>query len=307
MKTIGITGSAGLIGTALLLRLRDRGYRVVPFDLHIPAAHAGHGDVLDRRRVQRLADACDGIVHLAAVSRVILGERDPQLCWATNVLGTQRVLDAALAASHRPWVIFASSREVYGQAQALPVAEDAPLCPVNVYGRSKVEAEHRVIEARARGLRTAILRFSNVYGSTHDHADRVVPAFARAAARGTTLRVDGSQHLFDFTHLSDTVAAILATLLRVEQGEALPPIHILTGRGTTLGDLAALAIAAGGKRSGYIEAPARSYDVARFVGDPTRAKQRLGFCASVSIAQGVARLVQAFADSAHSTAIETGL
>lgn len=307
MKTIGITGSEGLIGTALLLLLRSRGYRTVPFDLRIPAAHAGHGDVLDRIAVRQLAAACDGVVHLAAVSRVIHGELEPQRCWETNVMGTQTVLDAALAASHRPWLIFASSREVYGQAFSLPVKEVAPLCPVNVYGRSKVEAERRVIEACERGLRTAILRFSNVYGSTHDHADRVVPAFARAAAFGETLRVDGSQHLFDFTHLSDTVAGILAAIQRIEQGEALPPIHILTGRGTTLGDLAALAIAAGGNRSHCIEAPARSYDVARFVGDPSQAMQRLGFRARVSIAQGIARLVHSFADGSRSVAMETGV
>lgn len=307
MKTIGITGSEGLIGTALLLLLRSRGYRTASFDLRIPAARAGHGDVLDQKAVRQLAGACDGVVHLAAVSRVIHGERDPQRCWKTNVMGTQAVLDAAFAAAHRPWVIFASSREVYGQADSLPVGEDAPLRPVNVYGRSKVEAERRVIEARERGLRTAILRFSNVYGSAHDHPDRVVPAFARAAAFGETLRVDGSQHLFDFTHLSDTVAGILAAIQRIEQGEALPPIHILTGHGTSLGDLAALAIAAGGKRSHCVEAPARIYDVARFVGDPTLAKQRLGFRARVSIAQGIARLVHSFAAGGRSTTMETGV
>jgi nucleoside-diphosphate-sugar epimerase len=72
------------------------------------------------------------------------------------------------------------------------VAEDAPLSPRNVYARSKVAVEQLTEEARERGMIAAVVRFSNVFGDTEDHADRVVPAFARAAAAGGTVRVDGS-------------------------------------------------------------------------------------------------------------------
>lgn len=298
-----MTGSAGLIGKGLAPVLRSRGYRLRCLDLRQPPGHPGRGNVLDASAVRRLVDGCDGIVHLAAVSRVVLGERDPALCWSTNVLGTQAVLDAALASERRPWVLFASSREVYGQARELPVSEDCPLQPMNVYGRSKAEAEARLFDASAKGLRTAILRLSNVYGSTDDHPDRVVPAFARAASFGLPLRVDGSEHLFDFTHLSDTVAGIMAAIDQLEQSVPLPPVHLLTGQGTTLGELAALAIRAGGFRSSRTEAPARSYDVARFVGNPGRAYAVLGFRAQVSIAQGMMWLVREFASSCESVAL----
>jgi nucleoside-diphosphate-sugar epimerase len=294
MNTVGITGSEGLIGSALQSALRAKGVTVRRFDLCLPPGSEGQGNVLDREAVSRMVASCDGVVHLAAVSRVVLGERDPGLCWATNVLGTQTVLDACLAAEHRPWLLFASSREVYGQADRLPVAEDTPLRPVNIYGRSKVEAEKRVLAARGAGLRNAILRFSNVYGSTHDHVDRVVPAFARAAALGQPLRIDGCDHLFDFTHLLDTIAGIVATIERLAAGRTLPPLHLLTGHGTTLGELALLALRAGDSRSACSEAPPRRYDVARFVGDPTRARSLLGFAAQITIADGMSRLVQSF-------------
>ena len=80
----------------------------------------------------------------------------------------------------------------------LPVSETVPLLPLNVYAKSKIAAEQSVEQYRAQGLQTAVLRFSNVYGSIHDYADRVIPAFCRAAAFGGTIRIDGSDNIFDF-------------------------------------------------------------------------------------------------------------
>lgn len=296
MTTIGITGSEGLIGTALTKALLDRGIVVRRLDLRVPIGQPGRGDVLDRESVEMLARNCDGVVHLAAVSRVIWGEHDPRLCWDTNVIGTQNVIEACIAHRRRPWLLLASSREVYGQASSLPVSEDAPLAPLNVYGRSKVEAEQRLEAARGRGLSTAVLRFSNVYGDIQDHADRVIPAFALASALGETLRIDGPDHLFDFTHLADTVRGVLAVMERLSQGAQLPPIQLVTGEGTSLRQLADLAVTAGCGRSRIVYAPPRSYDVARFVGDPSLAQRLLGFRTQISLTQGLAALVAAFSE-----------
>ena len=149
-------------------------------------------------------------MHLAAVSRVIWAERAPEDCRSTNIGGLRRVLEVAFEQPVPPWVIFASSREVYGQPRPLPGTEDTPLSPVNLYGRSKVEGERLVEEARASGLRTAAVRLSNVYGSALDHADRVVPAFVWAAVQGNAIRIDGAECTFDFTHIDDTVRGMVA-------------------------------------------------------------------------------------------------
>lgn len=195
----------------------------------------------------------------------------------------------------RPWVLFASSREVYGQAPALPVADDAPLAPVNIYGRSKTAAEALCLSARGAGQQLAIARLSNVYGSTRDHADRVVPCFAARAAKGLPIRVEGREHTFDFTHVTDTVRGLRAMIRLLSGGErALPPLHLLTGVPTTLGELADLARAAALGRSPIVEAPPRSFDVARFYGDPRRAQELLEFSAQVSVREGVLRLVNEF-------------
>ena len=300
MRRVLITGGEGLVGSALAAALRAGGTAVESLDLSLPRGHPGRADVLDGRRVGGLVDGCGGIVHLAAVSRVVWAETDPERCWQTNVEGTANVLRAALGAAARPWVLFASSREVYGEPDRLPVGEDAELRPVNVYGRSKVEGERLVGAARTAGLRTAVVRFSNVYGSTRDHPDRVIPAFARGAVEGADLRVDGSGATFDFTHLDDTVAGVLGVIAALQAGAAeLPAIHFCTGRATTLGALARLANRLGGGRARIVETPARAYDVARFVGDPRRAAAVLGWRAKVDLAAGVRRLMDDFGAAAR--------
>lgn len=296
MRMILVTGSEGVIGTSLSRALSASGFAVRCCDIRYPVGHAERVNILDLHALTSIARNCVGIVHLAAVSRVVWGERNPGLCWRTNAEGTQNVLRAALEQENPPWVIFASSREVYGQAVQLPASEDSLLKPVNIYGRAKVAAEHAVGEAREVGLRTAILRLSNVYGSITDHPDRVVPAFARGAALGIPLRVDGSGHTFDFTHLDDAVRGIVAVIEALEAGESrLPPIHLVTGWPTTLGQLAKLANAAGGNRSEIVEAPPRSFDVSHFYGNPARAKELLDWSASVPIEDGIRQLVEAFA------------
>lgn len=295
MKTIAITGSEGLIGQALVSALQSHGYQLRRFDLRLPVGHPGRGNVLDAGAVARLVADCDGVIHLAAVSRVIWGERDPELCWATNVDGLRNVLDAAHRQPRRPWVIFASSREVYGQPSVLPASEETPREPVNIYGRSKVMGEQLMEAARLDGLRASVIRLSNVYGSTADHADRVVPAFARAAVLGRSLRVEGADHTFDFTHISDVAQGIVALVSCLNEGQSTPPpIHFLTGEPTTLGQLAQMAIEAAESRATVEFVSPRSFDVARFYGTPARAKEILGWSARVSLRVGLTQLIHDF-------------
>jgi nucleoside-diphosphate-sugar epimerase len=294
LTAILVTGSSGLIGAALSSALSARGYDVRAMDIRKQPAADKRGDVRDFEQVLDGVSGCRGIIHLAAVSRVAWGERDPQRCQAVNVQGTANVIRAALTGPTRPWIVFASSREVYGEPASLPVSEDHPLRPMNVYARSKARGEELMDQAREAGLATATVRFSNVYGSVHDHADRVVPAFCRGAAAGGELVVCGLEHVFDFTHLKDTVRGLFAIVQALEDGETLPAIHLVSGVGTTLAQLAALANRAGGQRARIVDAPERDYDVARFVGDPERAQRLLGWRATITIEEGVRDLVGKF-------------
>lgn len=288
-----ITGSNGLIGAALSSKLVERGHVVRGFDIVRSAAE----DVRDPDALAAAMAGVEGIVHLAAVSRVAWAQADPALTEAVNVTALRSLLAAAHAQAHRPWVIFASSREVYGDPTALPVREDAPLSPLNVYARSKVAGETMMADAREAGLQANIVRFSNAYGSVDDHADRVVPAFARAAAVGDGLRVDGAGNMFDFVHIDDAAEGLAMHVAATRAGEILPPIHFATGHGTTLGALADLAADQSGQALVVEHATPRNYDVAHFVGDPARAQDLLGWRARIDIETGFAGLVAAYADA----------
>lgn len=293
-RRILITGSEGLVGTALRARLVALGYEVAGLDLR--AAGVEFGDVRDAARLAMALRGCVGVVHLAAVSRVVWGERDPDRCWDTNVGGVRNLLLATTACAPPPWVLFASSREVYGQADELPVTESAPLRPMNVYARTKVAGEALIADAQARGTVAAIVRLSNVYGSPTDHVDRVVPAFVRAALSHQPMRVEGSGGVFDFTHVDDVSDGLARVVRALERGtQVLPPVHLLTGVSTTLGDLAETVTAVVGDADPppWVEAPARTFDVARFVGDPARAATLYQWRATIALREGVARLAAA--------------
>lgn len=282
-----VTGSHGLIGKAVCGRLVRAHNRVLFADLRASNAF----DICDSNKMEIAASQVTGIIHLAAVSRVIDAERDPDLCHSVNVDGTRQILQVALKSKLKPWFIYASSREVYGHQHDKVVHEDFDLAPVNIYGRSKLGAERLVAEAREDGLKTAILRFSGVYGALNDHADRVVPAFVAAALRGGVLRVDGPDCAFDFTHIDDVASGVLAVADQLAAGEQrLPPIHFVSGRRTSLKALAECAIAAGNGRGRFVVAPPRNFDVHEFVGDPTRARALLGWQTTVALEEGLSKL-----------------
>jgi nucleoside-diphosphate-sugar epimerase len=291
MQRILVTGDRGLIGTVLTRRLQEAGHEVIGCDV----AGDEIRDVIDAKSVDALVATCTGVVHLAAVSRVILGEREPARCHLVNVQGTRNVLSAAarIGARH-PWILYGSSREVYGQAERLPVRESAPLRPMNVYARSKADAEKLVIASREEaGLKTSIIRFSNVYGSVSDHSDRVVPAFARLASQDRVLIVAGNRTILDFTHVEDVAEGLLKIIEVLSSGETLPTLHFVSGQGTMLTELAAMAIELAGKGRVEIAEP-RSYDVESFVGDPIQVDHILGWRTTIPLRAGVGRLIDLF-------------
>lgn len=296
MARLLITGSSGLIGRALRRVLRSAGHEVVGFDV---AASPGHPDFGDSRSATTLAAAaagCRGIVHLAAIARVGASAADPALCRSVNVGGVRAVLDAARRLPEQPFVLLASSREVYGEPALLPVVETSPFAPINVYGRSKAAAERLVEHARERGQHTQIARYANVYGCVDDHPDRVVPAFTRAAAEGGLMHVRGAANAFDFTHVEDVArgtARLVEALLAGERD--LPPVQFVTGEPTTLGALARLAHRLGSSRARLVEEPTVGGTVARFWGNPARARRLLGWEASTTLETGLQAMIDGFA------------
>ncbi len=285
-----VTGSEGLIGRHLTKRLKDSGLPVRRFDIRRSARE-------DTRNPEAVAGALSGVtgvVHLAAVSRVIWGERDPQLCWRVNVDATKGLLQACIDGA-RPWLIFASSREVYGQARRLPVKEDDALLPLNTYARSKCEGERLVVAAGSSGILTNIVRFSSVYGCPHDHEDRVAMAFARTAATGGVMSLEGGSTTLDFTSIVDVIDGLFRLVQSTIERERFPPIHFVSGRGTTLRELAETAAKFARKEVALKETAPRSFDVSTFVGNPDRAERLLRWRAQADFETEMSKLIELLA------------
>ncbi|MEO6092395.1 MAG: NAD(P)-dependent oxidoreductase [Novosphingobium sp.] len=285
-----VTGSAGLVGTPLVSRLRMLGHEVIEVDVRSAAADAL--DFRDERCEQLLASGANGVIHLAAVSRVAWGETDPELCQAINVDGTEQLLSRQQRMAPGAWFLFASSREVYGDPASELVRESDPLRPVNHYGRSKLEGERAVTRARQTGLITATARLCSVYGGREDHPDRVVPALLWRALQGEPLVLTGGDAYFDFVHVDDVVSGILRIVEMLATGEReLPTIHLATGWKTSLRQLARLVVQAAGSTSAIDEVVARNFDVSGFCGEPELAAQVLGWHARTTLEHGLSTLV----------------
>ncbi|MCB1119542.1 MAG: NAD(P)-dependent oxidoreductase [Chlamydiia bacterium] len=288
-----ITGSEGLIGKKLAVYLRKKGYFVVGLDLRDPE------NPQDVRNAS--FPEVKGVIHLAAVSRVIWGEEDPEKCYRVNVEGTERLIKMYQQKTVKPWMIFGSSREVYGQQPKLPVQETVDLKPMNVYAKTKCLGESLFLNARSQGMNTSILRFSNVFGSKEDHKDRVIPKFCLAALKGEPMRIDGRDHIFDFTFVDDVVEGIFRLVEQLDQGRrCVDTMHFTTGQGTTLYELASLVNTLGKNQSQLNLAQPRSYDVATFIGDPLKAKEILGWQARTPLIKGLHFLMESFDENLKS-------
>ena len=283
-----ITGSHGLVGTALERTCLLQGHQVIPIDFVRPERRSVE-NICDREYLKTALAECDGIVHLAAISRVAWGEIQPDLCHEINVEGTRAIVDTIASCASPPWLLFASSREVYGNPSQSIVSEDDAILPVNHYGRSKAEGERLVVESRDAGTRNAIVRLSNVYGGRRDHPDRAVPSLLSRALNGSDLTITGSENYFDFVHVEDTVLGLLAIVEQLRAGEsALPPIQLTTGIRTTLGELAELAVETTNSTSRIVKAAPRPFDVSGFCGTNAQAARLLGWQPQIGLRQGMA-------------------
>jgi len=211
--TILITGGAGVIGRELISSLS---YNLVVFDLEIEKDFFDEnvvsfsGDLRNKRDIEKIFKLYkfDGILHLGAISQVKIAEEQPELCFETNVQGSKNLIEVIQSLDYSPWVIFASSREVYGEQKRLPIKEDSILMPKNNYGKTKKIGEELFEELHCNhGNSLIVLRLSNVYGSTQDKKERVVPSFVHSILDNKDVEIHGGKQKLDFIHIEDVIVA----------------------------------------------------------------------------------------------------
>ncbi len=278
---IFITGGAGFIGSHLTDRLLNLNNQVVVYDNFFrgkrenlspwhnhPNLSIIEGDIRDQPSLKAAMTDCEMVYHLAAQSNVMGAVTDLRYSFESNVLGTFNVLEAAKDIGIKK-VIFSSSREVYGEASQLPVAENTPLTGKNAYGASKIAGEkYCEVFNNIHDLPVVIFRLANVYG-TRDF-NRVIPIFLEKLSQDQEITIFGGQQLIDFIYIDQVIDIFIEAL----QNPAFltAPINIGCGQGTTLFALAERLQLLLKKQNKISIAPARSVEVVKFIADNQRLK-----------------------------------
>ena len=287
-----VTGGAGFIGSHVVDALLARGDEVHVFDdfssgrpENVPAGARVHeGDI--RVDSARVFDEVRPAVafHLAAQVDVRVSVERPDHDADINIVGTLRVLEAALR--HGTKIVFSSTGgAIYGECDG-PAAEDHPLAPLAPYGVSKLAAEEYIAAwNRLYGASHVSLRFGNVYGPRQDpHGEAgVVAIFMNLLREGGTPRIfgDGTQTR-DYVYVGDVVAATLAA---AKQDGGV--FNVGTATETSVLDLYERIQRAAGIAREPEFAPARAGELQRSVLDPSRAKSALGWQATRSFDEGL--------------------
>ena len=298
-----VTGACGFIGSHLCDRLLDAGHEVVGIDGYVPfypretkeqniAKAKGsprfklHETLLEASSdLESLLEGTTAIYHLAAQAgvRTSWGE-DFKGYVDHNVLGTQRLLEAAVNAKV-PRIVYASSSSVYGDTKELPLRESMALAPVSPYGVTKLAAEHLVhLYGKADALSVTSLRFFTVYGP-RQRPDMAFHRFLKAVRDGQpiTLYGDGEQTR-DFTFIGDLVDVLQASVV---QGK--PGLVYNVGGGERISILRVLeTIATVTGREVKIERQeGQKGDMRDTLADTTQATADLGFVPKMPLAAGL--------------------
>ncbi len=303
-----VTGAAGFIGATLCEHLLDEGWWVTGVDSFTPF----YDPSLKRRNAARWAsranaelveiDLVDGalqpvlsgtdaVFHLAGQPGVRGSWEDGfDLHCSRNILATQRVLDAVVAAAPRVRLVVASSSSVYGNQPDGPVAEDARPHPYSPYGVSKLSCEH-LCRAYADnfGVASVLLRYFTVFGP-HQRPDMAMQRMIAAALQGGAFPMfgDGSQRR-DFTYVDDAVAATIAA--GTADVEPATPVNVCGGEVVTLKEVLGLVGGLVGDAIRVDRTDTQAGDVTQTWGDASAAQRLLGWVAKVGVREGLARQV----------------
>ena len=302
-----ITGGLGFIGANLARRLVAQGARVTLVDSLIPEyggnltniagiedkVRVNISDVRDPHAMRYLVQGHDFLFNLAGQTSHMDSMHDPFTDLQINSQAQLSILEACR--HHNPGVriVFASTRQIYGKPDSLPVDERHPLRPVDVNGVNKMAGEcYHILYHNVYGLRTCALRLTNTYGPrmrVKDARQTFLGVWIRLVVEGAPFDVWGGEQLRDFTFVEDAVDAFL---LAASQPAAEGQIFNLGGDCViSLIDLAALLLEVnGGGAYNVREFPAerKRIDIGDYYADDRLIRKSLGWMPNTPLRAGLA-------------------
>jgi UDP-glucose 4-epimerase len=249
-RSVLITGGMGFIGANLARVLVKLGARVTVVDAMIPE-YGGNTrnlagmetkvkvhriDVREHAKVARLVRGQDFLFNLAGQTSHMDSMTDPETDLEINCRAQLALLEACRKNNPGVRIVFASTRQIYGKPDYLPVDELHPVRPVDVNGINKAAGEaFHLLYARVHGIRATALRLTNTIGPrmrVKDARQTFVGVWVRRLIEGEPLEVWGGEQQRDFTYVDDAVEAFLLAAAREEAvGEVFnlggpPPVSL---------------------------------------------------------------------------------
>ena len=171
-------------------------------------------DIRDTARMRALLAGCDYLFNLAGQTSHLDSMHDPVTDLEINCLAQLTLLEACRAVCPKAVVVFASTRQIYGRPDYLPVDEKHLLHPVDVNGVNKMAGEaYHILYHDVYGVAATALRLTNTYGPRmriKDARQTFVGVWLKAVLEGKPFEVWGGEQKRDFTYVDDAVEAFLA-------------------------------------------------------------------------------------------------
>ena len=307
-RRVLITGGLGFIGSNLAHRLVGLGAEVVLVDSLVPE-YGGNlfnvegiqdrvriniSDVRDQHSITYLVQGQDYLFNLAGQTSHMDSMADPFADLEINCRAQLSILEACR--KHNPGIkiVFASTRQLYGKPDRLPVDEAHLLRPVDVNGINKMAGEwYHILYNNVYGIRACALRLTNTYGPRmriKDARQTFLGVWLRLIAQGKPFEVWGGEQLRDFTYVDDAVDALLLAAARDESnGEVFNLGGLAVLSLTELADLLIEVAGVGEYAVHEFPADRKRIDIGDYYADDRRIKERLGWEPKVAEREGLTR------------------
>jgi UDP-glucose 4-epimerase len=307
-----VTGGLGFIGSSLARRLVALGARVTLVDSLIPEYGGNRfniddiqdkvmvdlADVRDSQAMTRLIKGRDFLFNLAGQTSHLDSMTDPLTDLNINAAAQLSILESCRLHNSDVKIVFASTRQVYGRPNYLPVDEKHPVNPIDVNGINKLAGEwYHLLYNNIHKIRACALRLTNSYGPgmrVKDARQTFLGIWIRQLIEGKPIQVfgDGRQRR-DFNFVDDVVDALLLAAAKTEsEGEVFNLGH---DEHIGLEELAALLIQlnGGGKYELVAFPPDRqAIDIGDYYSDFGKIRDRLGWRPEVSLRDGLAQTLE---------------
>jgi nucleoside-diphosphate-sugar epimerase len=314
-KKILITGGLGFIGSNLARRLVEFGAKVTLVDSLIPE-YGGNlynvdgiekdvtvniSDVRDIHSLRYLVKNQDFLFNLAGQTSHLDSMQNPFADLDINARAQLSIMETCKEHNPTIRVVFASTRQIYGKPDFLPVTEEHPLRPVDINGIHKMAGEwYQILYHRVYGMQTSILRLTNTYGPRmriKDARQTFLGVWLKQILTGEKFEVWGGEQLRDFTFIDDAVNAFL--LSGAKPATAGKCFNLGGDRTISLKELADLLIGLH-KGGEYVirtfPEERKKIDIGDYYSDYTLIGKEIGWKPLVSLKAGLSRTLEYYRD-----------